>query len=329
MKKKKGKKKKKIVLSMLVLLMLVGVSVFQQIIANAAEVKNVVLVHGGWHGKWSWYNLIDQLEDSGYSVTLVELPAHGNDTTSAWNASAESYVNKINTALQQNSGKSILVVHGSSSAFASRSAELNPNKVDKLLFISGVLVKNNECVASVLLKDSYSNALANAKVNLLRGTMSIESDIVYNTARKGDKMIGESLLGDEPSKGFMSSIELGNNFNNIPKYYIQTLQDMSLSFQYQSELLKKVPCNKVYQINSGHVPFITNVAEVVSIIDEISIKTEQGIIPRSSRTIIEEEVKVYDDPKIEELVYGELSGVKEVSLEEYMRIYDSFAEDED
>jgi len=322
-------KVKKVILSMLAIWMLMGVLVFPPTITNASETRNVVLVHGGWHGEWSWYNLIDELEDSGYSVTLVELPAHGNDTTSAWNASAESYVNKINSALQQNSGKSILVVHGSSSAFASRAAELNPNKVDKLLYISGVLVKNNECVASVLLKDSYSTALANAKINLLRGTMSIGPEIVYNTARKGDRMIGENLLGDEPLKAFMSGIELGNNFNSIPKYYIQTVQDMSLSFQYQSELLNKVPCNKVYQINSGHVPFITNVQEVVSIIDEISTKTETGIIPRGSRSVVEEEAKVYDDPEIEGLVQDELSGIDEVSLEEYMRIYDSFAEDED
>lgn len=305
---------------------MLGLSIFLQTIpyASAAEIKNVVLVHGGWHGEWSWYKLVDQLEDSGYSVSVVELPAHGKDTTSAWKATAESYVNKINATLQQNSGKSILVVHGSSSAFVSRAAELNPNKVDKILFISGVLVKNNECVASVLLKDSYSDALANAKVNLLKGTMSIEPGIVYNTARRGDKMIGEGLLEDEPLKAFLSGIELGSNFYKIPKYYIQTTQDLSISFQYQSELLKNVSCNKVYQIDSGHVPFITNVAEIVSIIDEISAKTEQGIIPRSSRAIIEEVIKVYDDPEIEELVNEELSGLEEVSLKEYVLMYDNF-----
>lgn len=319
-------KAKKVVLSLLVVLML-GIPFFSQNFVKASEVKNVVLVHGGWHGEWSWYKLVDCLEERGYSVTLVELPAHGEDTTLAWNASAESYVNKINSALQQVGGKSILVTHGSSSAFASRVAEINPEKVDKLLFISGVLVKNNECVASVLLKDSYSDSLANAKINLLKGTMSIKSDIVYNTAQRGDKMIGERLLADEPSKALFSGIELGNNFYKIPKYYIQTVQDMCLSFQYQRELLEKIPCNNVYQIDSGHVPFITNVAEVADIIDEISAKNEQGLLPRRFRSAPEKEAKGYDDPEIEELVYEELSGLEEVSLEDYMQIYDSFTEE--
>ncbi|GHU61751.1 hypothetical protein FACS189418_1940 [Clostridia bacterium] len=316
---------KKIVVGVLFFCIL-GMVIFPQMRVRAAETKNIVLVHGGWHGEWSWYHLVDELEERGYIVSLVELPAHGKDKTLAWNASADSYVNKITSTLRNINEKSILVVHGSSSGFASRAAELNPDKVDKLLFISGVLVRNNECVASALLQDTYSEAMSNAKLHLLKGSMSISPEIVYNLARRSDKMIGERLIEDEPARALFSGIKLGNNFNQTPKYYIQTIQDKSLSFQYQQKLVEKVPCNKVYQLNSGHVPFITEPKMVANIIDEISVKHERGLSPKIGKET-QETPKTYDEPEIEKRIHESLDSREEVSLKEYVQFYDLLAEE--
>lgn len=44
---------------------------------SKGEQKNIVLVHGAWHGAWAWVKLTPLLKEAGYSVTTLDLSGLG------------------------------------------------------------------------------------------------------------------------------------------------------------------------------------------------------------------------------------------------------------
>lgn len=60
------------------------------------------------------------------------------------------------------------------------------------------------------------------------------------------------------------------NFKSIPKYYIKTTQDRIISPQTQDNYIGRVSFNKIYQISSGHSPFLTKPHQLGGYLAEIT-----------------------------------------------------------
>jgi pimeloyl-ACP methyl ester carboxylesterase len=90
---------------------------------NPLPPKTFVLVHGAWQGAYVWQFVKDDLEKPGHKVIIVELPAHGNDTTSPANVSINSYRHKIIAAINTAKAKVILVGHSLGGMVVSAVAE--------------------------------------------------------------------------------------------------------------------------------------------------------------------------------------------------------------
>lgn len=41
--------------------------------------RQVLLLHGAWHGPWCWRGLVEPLAAAGYGLNLLELPGHGEE----------------------------------------------------------------------------------------------------------------------------------------------------------------------------------------------------------------------------------------------------------
>ncbi|MEO5892217.1 MAG: alpha/beta fold hydrolase, partial [Ferruginibacter sp.] len=96
--------------------------------------KTFVLIHGAWQGAWVWQNVKAQLESKGQHVIVVELPAHGDDTTAALNTSIDIYRDRVIAAVSEASGKVILVGHSMGGMVISAVAEKIPGQIEKLVY---------------------------------------------------------------------------------------------------------------------------------------------------------------------------------------------------
>jgi len=47
------------------------------------------------------------------------------------------------------------------------------------------------------------------------------------------------------------------NFGQIPRAYVETLQDRAVSPPFQKEMYKKLPCQKVVSMTTSHSPFFS------------------------------------------------------------------------
>jgi pimeloyl-ACP methyl ester carboxylesterase len=54
------------------------------------EPKNLVLVHGAWHGPWCWELLTPELEERAWTVSTVDLPSTSGDPAAGMHADARA-----------------------------------------------------------------------------------------------------------------------------------------------------------------------------------------------------------------------------------------------
>jgi pimeloyl-ACP methyl ester carboxylesterase len=101
-----------------------------------------VLVHSAWLGAWQWGHVTPELEKTGATVIAPDLPGHGADKIAPKDISMQNYVDSLVALLDQQKESVILVGHSFNGITISRVAELCPDKVAKLVYISAFLLPN-------------------------------------------------------------------------------------------------------------------------------------------------------------------------------------------
>src|SRR5215831_14524631 len=97
--------------------------------------KTYVLVHGAWHGAWSYSKTKKTLELTGDKVICFDLPGHGEDKTEIKDVTLAAYVEKVKAELKKLNTPVVLVGHSLAGFIISQVAEEMPEKIEKLVFI--------------------------------------------------------------------------------------------------------------------------------------------------------------------------------------------------
>ncbi|CAN5759366.1 alpha/beta hydrolase [soil metagenome] len=224
--------------------------------------KTFVLVHGAWQGAWVWQDVKAKLESKGQTVIVVELSAHGTDTTSPLNTSIDIYRDKVITSINKVNGKVILVGHSMGGVVVTAVAEKIPNQIEKLIYIGAFLPANGQSLLDLANTDPQSHlgpALRPADGGL---TLDIVPDSIINIfCQDGSAQTKQLLLSKfrkEPAIPFQDKVTISTGaFGKVDKYYIKTLQDHAVGPDLQSRMIAAAGITKVYPIQSGHSPFLS------------------------------------------------------------------------
>src|SRR5438034_990789 len=100
---------------------------------------SVVLLHGAWQGSWAWDRLIPLLREAGLDVHALDLPGNGHDATDAADVSLELYVGAVMRRLGELDGTISIVAHSGAGILASQVAETCPERVDRLIYVAGMM----------------------------------------------------------------------------------------------------------------------------------------------------------------------------------------------
>lgn len=224
-----------------------------------------VLVHGAWHPESSWRHVKIHLERSGNIVKTVQLPGLGDDTTPIETVTFQHHVDAVVQAVAAQSKPVILVGHGYGGAVISQAGENIPQKIKKLIYVSGIMPLNGETVADLALADTQSVIAQNLMVEGAGAVMTNENygKAIYNVALKRDphtrrkalEMIG--LLRPHPVATLFAPLQLGSNYNGLPKVYISCLKDQASTPPAQKSMYNRVPGIKVYHLHSDHGAMLT------------------------------------------------------------------------
>ncbi len=224
------------------------------------------LVHGAWHGSWSWYKIETLLIDSAQKVVNINLPGHGIDTTDTRTITMQSYCDKVSAeidSITKDNEKVILVGHSMGGAVISQVAEQKHDKIEKLVYVAAFLLQNGQTVFGMASTDE--NSLVNPlEPNFTNMTLPIKTSprdvkkVFYGGAKKFDVRLSSSLLTPNPLLPLQDTLSISDEkYGQIPRFYIKTTRDSAITPEQQQQMIDSMPCQHVYTLNAAHSPFYT------------------------------------------------------------------------
>jgi len=227
-----------------------------------------ILIHGAWHGAWCWNKVVSLLEKEGHAVVAPDLPGHGDDKTPIAKVTLRAYADCVCEVINIQSEPVILVGHSMGGIVITQAAEICPDHIQKLVFLTAFLLKSGETILQYAQEDSEALVLPNRVMSEDKSYTRIKDEAIKQTfyADCSDKDVDRArfLLASQataPSKTPVRTTK--ENFGRIPRIYIECLQDKAISPAIQRRMYSKLSCEKVISMDTSHSPFFSAPEELV------------------------------------------------------------------
>jgi pimeloyl-ACP methyl ester carboxylesterase len=242
--------------------------------APEPEGGTFVLVHGAWMGAWSWEDVADRLRAQNAKVEVVELPAHGADTTPVSDATLDAYVAKVSAAVDAAAEPVVLVGHSMAGVVITQTGENKPDQIDKLVYLAAYVPKDGDTLLSLSGADAGSQVGAVIHVDMTKGIASIPAEHLEQVFC-GDCTTAavtelKANYRDEPVVPFTSPVHVSDdNWGRLPKAYIYTEQDNAISFAFQQAMTQDLALSATATLETSHAPFLSRPDAVVTALREV------------------------------------------------------------
>lgn len=184
----------------------------------------------------------------------------------------DAYVKRITGLLENQTEKVILAGHSMSGAVIAQAGERRPQKIEKLVYICAFLLPNGKSVLQVMEEDEGGEFGARLTFNEDQSGAKLDDATFratfYNEA--SEEMIQwakPQLLEYQPTAPLGTPIRITQeNFGRLPRVYIKCMRDKVLSPRMQQKLIDDQPCEKVFEIEADHAPFVSKPDELSDIL---------------------------------------------------------------
>lgn len=225
-----------------------------------------ILIHGAWQDEWAWELVKPQLEALGHTVVTLDLPGSGKDMTPSQNVTLDSYVDAVTATIDQQNEKVILVGHSMGGIVITQTAELIPNKIDKLVYLCAFLPQNGESLGSKL--DGEAGPQFSINKNDMTAELIpelTEQTFLNATENAAIKESSFKQMRPQPLGPFQQEIKISaENFGTIDRIYIETTLDRAIPIDFQRRMNTETPCTKIITLEADHSPFFSKTSELVS-----------------------------------------------------------------
>jgi pimeloyl-ACP methyl ester carboxylesterase len=219
-----------------------------------------VLVHGAWHGAWCWKKVVPLLEEAGHRVMVPDLPGHGEDATPIQELSMQGYVDRVVNAIDEQPEPVILVGHSMGGIVASLAAEARPDRLRRLVYLTGFLLEDGKTLISVAEHDGEAIVLPNLVPSEDGGSFTVRNvkDVFYADCSDEDVERAKVRLVPEPAFAFTTPVAVTEaNFGRVPRAYIECVRDRAIGISAQREMHGKLNCETVISMETSHSPFFS------------------------------------------------------------------------
>ena len=233
-----------------------------------------VLLHGASHGGWCWFAVKPVLEDFGHVVLCPDLPSHGIDRTPVENVTFPSYVNAIHKVLDHVPGPVILVGHSLGGAVISEVASQAPSRVEKLIYVSGLLLEPGQTVHEIVANDTEALLLSafdiNEDVTVATPRPEAAANVFYHDCGAASIALAAALL--VPHAIAPNAYPASSQPDGVPRVYIECSLDRTITLRTQKAMHAAVGCDRVVTLKSSHSPFFSMPKDLASHLHALSSK---------------------------------------------------------
>ena len=240
-----------------------------------AGAKHFVMVHGAWHGAWTWFKVEARLENAGHTVTTLDLPSHGTDDTDPATVTLADYTQAVVDVLDAASAPVILVGHSMGGVVLSSAAEARPAKVEKLVYLAAFLVPSGASMFDFAMQDTDSIVGQNLVIGA--GTIDVAASAreaaFYGKSPAWAPALADDLLVVNPIAPIGTPLALTNaNFGSVRRFYIKTTYDQAVTPKLQDLMIAGLPCEDVFTLKSDHSPFFSRPAQLTKPLLDIAAR---------------------------------------------------------
>jgi len=230
-----------------------------------------VLIAGAWHGAWCWAKVVPLLEAQGHDVLALELPATGADAGNPAAVTLESWARFVVQALERQPQPVTLVGHSRGGIVISRAAELVPDKLRRLVYLSAYLLPPGGTLAEAARSDEES--LVPPHMIPAEGGITCNLDpavirpALFGHCTDADYEFALARMSPEPLKPLVSPLKVtAQRFGSVPRAYIGCLQDRTVTPAAQRRMQAQLPCDPVLTLDSDHSPFLSHPQELARLL---------------------------------------------------------------
>jgi pimeloyl-ACP methyl ester carboxylesterase len=233
--------------------------------------RTYVLIAGAWHGAWCWAKVTPLLEAQGHRVLTPELPATGSDRTDPAGVTLETWARFVAGVVAAEPQAVTLVGHSRGGIVISRTAELMPEAVSRLVYVSAYLLPAGVTLAGAARTDASSLVPPNMIPAESGMTCTLRPDVIrqalFGQCTEDDYQHALAHLTPEPLKPLVTPMKVSaQRFGALPRTYIECLQDRTVTLAAQRRMQSELPCDPVLALDSDHSPFLSHPQELARLL---------------------------------------------------------------
>jgi pimeloyl-ACP methyl ester carboxylesterase len=241
--------------------------------AQAATKPTIALIHGAFENAGIWQGVEAGLKADGYQVIVPTLPGRTGNPATPDKVSLDLYRDTVLKAIAKSKKPVVLVGHSFGGIVISDVAEAKPNKVRSLVYLAAYLPKDGDSLLSLATADKDAKIGPHLNIDKDHGMASVEkgarADLFANDGPEKLRQIIPGLILDEPLGPLATPVKLtAAAYGSIPKFYIHTARDQVVSPWLQASMIAATPVRGEETLDTGHTPFLTDVAGVVHAIEQ-------------------------------------------------------------
>jgi len=233
-----------------------------------------VLVHGSWHGGWSWTPVARRLTELGHKVYTPTMAGHGPDVERAGITHADCIASLVHSIEARDLRDVILVGHSWGGNMLCGAAPLFADRLQRLIFQSALVLNDGESML-----EAYPPQLGVLVEQLASQTPDRTVTLPWEIWRRafmqdsGEEAarLAYSLLTPEPMAVFEAKLDQKAFFKlNTPRSYIVCRQDIALSPGGYPRFGDRLGKHKLVEMDGSHEVCFTRPIELAGAIIEAS-----------------------------------------------------------
>ncbi len=235
-----------------------------------------VLIHGAWHGGWSFELIQPILEAAGHKVIAPDLPGMGGTNEELAAATLARWADFVSEICVSAEKPVILCGHSRGGLVLSETAERVPSEIAALVYICAMMLPSGMS-REQWRERAEPNPAFRAIVKPHPSGIATVIDRAHAApvfAQLSPPDLVEKAfdrLMAEPDQPRMTELNLsGARYGAVPRHYIECVHDRTIPISDQRMMQSLQPCDSVTTLDADHSPFLSRPHELASALLKIA-----------------------------------------------------------
>lgn len=238
---------------------------------------NFVLIHGAFHGAWSWTELAQELRNQGHTVLTPDLPGAGEEATPLSEVTLASATERVLDSLRSLDEPAVLVGHSMGGIVITQAAAQEPTRISRLIYLAAFRPIDGESLLDLtnLPEGAGDGVQANITISESPAIAIFDRnkarEVFYHDVPSDVAERATERLAPQPLSLFATPVEL-LDAELPPQEYIICSQDSAISPALQRLMAERNPA-VVHELRASHSPFYSMPAEVLRLLTKSAERT--------------------------------------------------------